>query len=87
MIILRASLTSEYTSLPFINNVPQTDPVLYSQYLSFFVTYKQAHWGMLHYTSGLYYKHILTIVSDDRKWRQYYKCTINVIDDASLALA
>ncbi len=36
---------------------------------------------------GLYYKHILTIVSDDRKWRQYYKCTINVIDDASLALA
>ncbi len=25
-------------------------------------------------TSGLYYKHILTIVSDDRKWRQYYKC-------------
>jgi len=38
-------------------------------------------------TSGLYYKHILTIVSDDRKWCQYYKCTINVIDDASLALA
>jgi hypothetical protein len=36
---------------------------------------------------GLYYKHILMIVSDDRKWRQYYKCTINVIDDASLALA
>ncbi len=24
--------------------------------------------------SGLYYKHILMIVSDDRKWRQYYKC-------------
>ena len=24
-------------------------------------------------SSGLYYKHILTIVSDDRKWRQYYK--------------
>jgi hypothetical protein len=24
--------------------------------------------------SGLYYKHILTIVNDDRKWRQYYKC-------------
>jgi hypothetical protein len=23
---------------------------------------------------GLYYKHILTIVSDDRKRRQYYKC-------------
>jgi hypothetical protein len=25
---------------------------------------------------GLYYKHILTIVSDDRKWRLYYKCFI-----------
>jgi len=23
---------------------------------------------------GLYYKHILTIVSDDCKWCQYYKC-------------
>ncbi len=31
--------------------------------------------------SGLYYKHILTSVSDDPKWRLYYKC---VIDDASL---
>ncbi len=31
--------------------------------------------------SGLYYKHILTSVSDNRKWRLYYKC---VIDDASL---
>jgi hypothetical protein len=25
-------------------------------------------------TCGLYYKHILTIVSDDHKWRLYYKC-------------
>jgi hypothetical protein len=24
--------------------------------------------------SGLYYKHILTIVSDDRKWSLYYEC-------------
>jgi hypothetical protein len=31
--------------------------------------------------SGLYYKHILTIVSDDRK------CTINVIGNSSLAVA
>ncbi len=31
---------------------------------------------------GLYYKHILTIISDDRKWHLYYKC---VIDDARLA--
>ncbi len=31
--------------------------------------------------SGLYYKHILTSVSDDRKWCLYYKC---VIEDASL---
>jgi hypothetical protein len=30
---------------------------------------------------GLYYKHILTSVSDDPKWHLYYKC---VIDDASL---
>jgi len=35
--------------------------------------------------SGLYYKHILMIVSDDRKWRQYYKCAYDHIDDASLA--
>ncbi len=26
------------------------------------------------FTSGLYYKNILTIVSDNRKWRLYYKC-------------
>ncbi len=32
------------------------------------------HWQRKDVTSGLYYKHILTIVSDDRKWRQYYKC-------------
>ncbi len=25
-------------------------------------------------TCGLYYKHILTIISDDRKWHLYYKC-------------
>jgi len=29
-------------------------------------------------TSGLYYKHIFTIVSDDRKWRLYYKCFISL---------
>ncbi len=34
--------------------------------------------------SGLYYKHILTSISDDRKWRLYYKC---VIDNASLVAA
>jgi len=25
-------------------------------------------------SSGLYYKHILTIVSDDHKWWQFYIC-------------
>ncbi len=25
-------------------------------------------------TSGLYYKHIMTIVTDNCKWRLYYKC-------------
>ncbi len=25
---------------------------------------------------GLYYKHSMMIVSDDHKWRQYYKCVI-----------
>jgi hypothetical protein len=27
-------------------------------------------------SSGLYYKNILTIVSDDRKWSLYYKCSL-----------
>ncbi len=30
--------------------------------------------SVVNYNHGLYYKHILTIVSDDCKWRQYYKC-------------
>ncbi len=34
-------------------------------------------------TSGLYYKNIFTIVSDDRKWRLYYKCSFTL----ALALA
>jgi hypothetical protein len=32
---------------------------------------------------GLYYKNNLTIVSDDRKWRLYYKCSFTLV----LALA
>ncbi len=28
---------------------------------------------------GLYYKHILTIVSDNHKWRLYYKCFISAL--------
>ncbi len=34
-------------------------------------------------TSGLYYKHILTSVSDNRKWRLYYKCVIDIASIAS----
>ncbi len=34
----------------FIGGFVSTDPVLYSQYLSFFVTYRQAQWSMPHYT-------------------------------------
>jgi hypothetical protein len=35
------------------------------------------------FTCGLYYKHILTILSDDHKWCLYYKCFISF----ALALA
>jgi hypothetical protein len=31
---------------------------------------------VVHQTNGLYYKNILTIVSDDRKWSLYYSTGI-----------
>ncbi len=53
----------------------------------FFVQNNLSKWGgqlylalpfikgsLLKLFSGLYYKNILTIVSDDRKWCLYYKC-------------
>ncbi len=37
--------------------------------------YSTGHWKTLaKIICGLYYKHILTIVSDDHKWSLYYKC-------------
>jgi hypothetical protein len=37
---------------------------------------KHTRWKL--HTSGLYYKHILMIVSDDRKWRQNYKLASSI---------
>jgi len=34
------------------------------------------HWWRWNLSSGLYYKHILTIISDDRKWHLYYNVSL-----------
>jgi len=42
--------------------------------------YSTGHWKTLaKIICGLYYKHILTIVSDDHKWSLYYKCAYEML--------